>query len=66
MRKNEDSPQGILDTIKRSNIYIVRISEEKEKKKGIESIFKAIMVENIQNLERETFRIKRPKGHQLG
>lgn len=52
--------------MERNKIYIMGIPEEKEKEKGIESIFKVIIAENIPKLETETSRSKRPEEPQIG
>ena len=38
--------------MKHTNIWIVGISEEEEKKKGYEKIFEEIIVENFPNMEK--------------
>ena len=40
--------------MKHTNIWIVGISEEEEKKKGYEKFFEEIIVENFANMEKET------------
>ena len=63
IKKNKGSLQELRDTMKRNNIHSIPETEEKEK--GTESIFKAIMAENFQNLRREIdIQIPRPKGFQ--
>ena len=46
MRKVSD----LWDNIKRTNIRIIGVPEEEEKKKGTEKIFEEIIVENVPNM----------------
>lgn len=39
MKKNEQSPRDMWDTIKSTNILIVKVPERKEREKGAERIF---------------------------
>ena len=39
-------------TIKCTNIWIIRVPEEEEKKKGYEKIFEEVIVENLPNMEK--------------
>ena len=39
MKRKEDSLRDIWDNIKHTNIQIIGVSEEEEKKKGYEKIF---------------------------
>ena len=50
MKGIEDSLRDPWDNIKRTNIRIVGVSEEEEKKKGTEKIFEEIIVENFSNI----------------
>ena len=49
MVRTEDSLSDIWDNIKCTNIQIIGVSEEKEKKKGYEKMFEEIMVEVFLN-----------------
>ena len=49
MRKVSD----LWDNIKRTNIRIIGVPEEEEKKKGTEKIFEEIIVENFPNIGKE-------------
>lgn len=54
-RKSEENLQNIRSTIKRNNIHIMVILEERRKKKGQKTkkgqcIFKATMIQNFPNL----------------
>ena len=53
MKRTEDSFRDFWDNIKCTNILIIGISEELEKKKGYEKIFEEIIVENFPNMEKE-------------
>ena len=49
----EDSLRDLWDNIKRTNIQIIRVPKEEEKKKGSEKIFEEIIVENFPNRGKE-------------
>ena len=53
MKRIEDSLRDIWDNIKRTNIRIIGVPEEEEKKKGTEKIFEEIIVENFPNMGKE-------------
>ena len=53
MKRTEDSLRDLWDNIKRTNIQIVGVPEEEEKKKGYEKIFEEIIVEIFPNMEKE-------------
>ena len=53
MKRTEDSLRDLWDNIKRTNILIIGVPEEEEKKKGYEKIFEEIIVENFPNMEKE-------------
>ena len=53
MKRAEDSLRDFQDNIKHTNIQIIGVPEEAEKKKGYEKIFEEIMVENFPNMENE-------------
>ena len=50
MKRNDDSRRDIWDNIKYSNIHIIGVPEEEEKKKGTEKIFEEIIVEKFCNM----------------
>ena len=50
MKRTEDSLRDLWDNIKHSNIRIIGVPEEEEKKKGYEKIFDEIIVENFHNM----------------
>ena len=49
----EDRLRDLWDNIKCTNIQIIGVPEEEEKKKGTEKIFEEIIVENFPNKERK-------------
>ena len=54
MKRIEDSLRDLCDNIKHTNIRIIGIPEEEEKKKGTEKIFEDIIAEDFPNLGEET------------
>ena len=54
MKRIEDSLRDLWDNVKCTNIRIIGVSEEEEKKKGTEKIFEEIIVENFPNMGKET------------
>ena len=53
MKRIEDSLRDLWDNIKCTNIRIIGVSEEEEKKKETEKIFEDIIVENFLNMRKE-------------
>ena len=53
MKRTEDSLRDLWDHIKCTNIRIIGVPEEEEKKKGYEKIFEEIIGENFPNMEKE-------------
>ena len=53
MKRIEDSLRDLWDNIKCTNIRIIGVPEEEEKKKGTEKIFEQIIVENFPNMGKE-------------
>ena len=51
MKRTEDSLRDLQDNIKHTNIRIIGVPEEEEKKKGYEKNFEEIIVENFPNME---------------
>ena len=50
MKRIEDSLRDLGDNIKRTNIQIIGVPEEEEKKQGTDKIFEEIIVENFPNM----------------
>ena len=53
MKRTEDSLRDLWDHIKCTNIRIIGVPEEEEKKKGYEKIFEEVIVENFPKMEKE-------------
>ena len=53
MKRNEDSLRDLWDNIKLTNIRIIGVEEEEEKKKEYEKIFEEIIVENFPTWKRK-------------
>ena len=53
MKRADDSLKDLWDHIKWTNIRIIGVPEEEEKKKGYEKFFEEIIVENFPNMEKE-------------
>ena len=53
MKRIEDSLKDFWGNIKCTNIRIIGVPEEEEKKKGTEKIFQEIIVENFPNMRKE-------------
>ena len=53
MKRTEDNLRDIWDNIKRTNVWIIGVPGEEEKKKGYEKIFGEIIVESFPNMEKE-------------
>ena len=66
MKISEGSLRDLWDNIKCTNIRIIRIPEEEEKKKGNEKKFEEIIVKNFPNMEKEIVKSKMYKESQTG
>ena len=53
MKRIADSLRDLWDNIKCTNIWIIGVQEEEEKKKGSEKIFEEIIIENFPNMGKE-------------
>ena len=53
MKRIEGNPRDLWDNTKRTNIRIIGVPEEEEKKKWSDKIFEEITVENISNMGKE-------------
>ena len=56
MKRIQDSLRHLWDNIKHTNIQIIQVPEEEEKKKGTEKIFEEIIVETFPNMGKEIVR----------
>ena len=54
MKRIEDTLRDLWDNIKCTNIRIIEVPEEEEKKKGTEKILEEIVVENFPIMGKET------------
>ena len=61
MKRTEHSLRDLWDNIKHTNIQIIGVPEEEEKKKGYKKMFEEIIVENFCNMEKEIVKSKRHK-----
>ena len=53
MKRTEESLRDLWDKVKHTNIRMIGVPEEEEKKKGYETFFEEIIVvENIPNMEK--------------
>ena len=66
MKRTEDSLRDPWDNIKCTNIQVLWIPEEEEKKKGYEKNFEKIVVDNFHNMEKEIVKSKRHKESHTG
>ena len=53
MKRIADSLRDLWDNIKHTNIRIIEVPDEEEKKKGTEKIFEETIVENFLNMGKE-------------
>ena len=53
IKRTEDSIRDLRENIKCTNIRVIGVPEEEEKKKQYEKIFEEIIVENVPNMEKE-------------
>ena len=66
MKRTENSLRDLWDNIKCTNIQIIGVPEEEEKKKGYEKIFEEIIVDSFPNMEKEIVKFKRHKKSHTG
>ena len=66
MKRTEDSIRDLWGNIKRTNIRIIGVPEEGEKKKGTEKIFEEIIVENFPNMGKKTVKSKKHRESHTG
>ena len=66
MKRTEDSLRDLWDNIRCTNIWILGVSEEEEKKKGYEKNFEEIIVETFPNMVKEIVKSKSHKESHTG
>ena len=68
MQRTEDSLRDLWDNIKCTNIQIIGVSEEEQKKKAYEKIFEEITVENVPTWKRKPQKpyVKKKKKRKKG
>ena len=66
MKRIEDSLRDLWDKIIHNNIWIIRVPEEEQKKKGIEKIFEEIIVENFPNMRTEIVKCRKHRESHIG
>ena len=53
MKSNEDSLRDLFDSIKCTNICIIKVLEGEEREKGPDKVFEEIIAENFPNMGKE-------------
>ena len=53
VRRTEDTFRGLWDSVRATNVWIIGVPEEDEKKKGTRKFLKEIVVENFPSMEKE-------------
>ena len=66
MKRIEDSLRDLWNNIKHTNIRIIQVPEEEEKRKGTEKIFEEIIVENFPNMGKEIIKSKKHRESHTG
>ena len=66
MERIEDSLRDLWDNIKGTNIRIIGVPGEEEKKKGTEKILEEIIVENFPNMGQEIVRSRKCRESHTG
>ena len=66
MKRMEDSLRDLWDNMKRTNIRIIGVPEEEEKKKGTEKIFEEIILENFPNMGKEIVKFRKCREPHTG
>ena len=67
IKRNEDNLRGLQDNMKHSNIQIIGVPEEEDKKKDHEKILEEIIAENFPKMGKEIItKSKKPRESQTG
>ena len=67
IKRNEDNLRDLQDNMKRSNILIIGVPEEEDRKKDHEKILDEIIVENSPKMGKEIItQSKKPRESQTG
>ena len=66
MKRIEDTLRDLWDNIKHTNIRIIRVPKEEEKKKGSEKISEEIIVENFPNMGKEIIKSRKHRESHTG
>ena len=66
LKRIEDTRRDLWDNIKHTNIRIIRVPEEEEKKKGTEKIFEEFIVENFPNMGNEIIKSRKCRESHTG
>ena len=66
VKRTKNSLRDLWDNIKHTNIRIIGVPEEEEKKKGYDKFFEEIIVENFPNMEKEIVKFQRHKESHTG
>ena len=66
MKIIEDSLRDLWDNIKCTNIQIIGVPQEEEKKKGTEKIFEEIIVESFPNMGKEIIKSRKHRRSHKG
>ena len=66
MKRIEDNLRHLRDNTKRTNVQMIGVPEEEEKKKGTEEIFEEIIVENFPNMGKETVKSRKHRESHTG
>ena len=61
MKRTQYNLRDLWDNVEHSNVGIIGVQEEKEKKKGYEKTFEEIIVENVPRMDKEI--VNQFKGH---
>ena len=64
MKRIEDNLRDLWDNTNRTNIRIIGVPEEEEKKKGTEKIVEGIIVENFPNMRKKIVNQVQKQGRQ--